>query len=126
LLTLRFVKVRLTVDEQEYDREVVVLSVSNGRYFGSGINVSPQADISDGLLDVVLIHKLPRWRVPFLLPKYLKGRHLSLDVCETFRGSRISIQPYQYHSFECDGEMISASHMDISPAGSISVLAGAR
>lgn len=68
------VYVRFTVDGQTEEREVLICSVANGRYFGGGIAICPEASADDGLLDLVIAEHQPRWKLPFLVPSLLMGR----------------------------------------------------
>ena len=68
------VYVRFTVDGHTEEREVLICSIANGRYFGGGIVICPEATADDGLLDLVIAEHQPRWKLPFLVPSLLMGR----------------------------------------------------
>lgn len=68
------VHVRFTVDGHTEEREVLICSIANGRYFGGGIAICPEASADDGLLDLVIAEHQPRWKLPFLVPSLLMGR----------------------------------------------------
>ena len=68
------VHVRFTADGVTQEREVLICSVANGRYFGGGIAICPEASADDGLLDLVIAEHQPRWKLPFLVPALLMGR----------------------------------------------------
>ena len=68
------VYVRFTVDGHTEEREVLICSIANGRYFGGGIAICPEATADDGLLDLVIAEHQPRWKLPFLVPSLLMGR----------------------------------------------------
>ena len=68
------VYVRFTVDGHTEEREVLICSIANGRYFGGGIAICPEATADDGLLDIVIAEHQPRWKLPFLVPSLLMGR----------------------------------------------------
>ncbi len=55
---------------------VSFLEVGIGNRSGGGFLLLPRAHPADGLLDVCLVESLPRWRIPFLLPRARNGRHL--------------------------------------------------
>ena len=67
------VYVRFTADGHTEEREVLICSVANGRYFGGGIAICPEASADDGLLDLVIAEHQPRWKIPFLVPTLLMG-----------------------------------------------------
>ena len=68
------VHVRFTADGHTEEREVLICSIANGRYFGGGIAICPEASADDGLLDLVIAEHQPRWKLPFLVPSLLMGR----------------------------------------------------
>lgn len=72
----RPVYVRFDTDGHTEEREVLICSVANGRFFGGGIPICPEAAASDGMLDLVVVEHKPRWLLPFLVPSLLMGRVL--------------------------------------------------
>lgn len=70
------VHVRFTADGEVEEREVLICSVANGRFFGGGIAICPDATADDGMLDLVVVEHKPRWRLPFLVLPLLMGRVL--------------------------------------------------
>ena len=68
------VHVRFTADGHTEEREVLICSIANGRYFGGGIAICPEATADDGLLDLVIAEHQPRWKLPFLVPSLLMGK----------------------------------------------------
>jgi len=68
------VHVRFTADGHTEEREVLICSIANGRFFGGGIAICPEASADDGLLDLVIAEHQPRWKLPFLVPSLLMGR----------------------------------------------------
>ena len=66
--------VRFTVDGHTEEREVLICSIANGRFFGGGIAICPEASADDGLLDLVIAEHQPRWKLPFLVPSLLMGK----------------------------------------------------
>lgn len=87
----RPVHVRLTVDGETREEEVLVCSVANGRYIGGGIPICPAAQPDDGLLDLVVVEKKPRWQIPFYLPALMMGRILRLRVTSHIRCRTVRI-----------------------------------
>ncbi|MBD3943298.1 diacylglycerol kinase [Microbacterium sp. NEAU-LLC] len=58
--------------------ELVMATVGNGRSYGGGIPIAPDADPADGLLDLVLVRPAGRLRLLSLLPKVYRGTHASV------------------------------------------------
>lgn len=76
----RPVHVRFTADGETQERDVLICSVANGRYFGGGIAICPDASADDGYFDLVVVENRPRWVIPFYIPGLLLGRVLKFGI----------------------------------------------
>jgi diacylglycerol kinase (ATP) len=105
LIGFKSKKIKLTVDGKVLERDVMVLTASNGRYYGGGIFVAPSAHIADGKLDLVLINKIPKVQVPGLLAKYIAGRHIKESkACEFMQVDSMLVESTMKITCETDGE----------------------
>ncbi len=90
----RTVLVRAIVDGKEvFEGPAVAVAVANGRYFSSGLMIAPHADPSDGRLEVVIVGDLPFVDIARLVPKLLRGSHLTEDRVFAFAGTHVVIEP---------------------------------
>jgi YegS/Rv2252/BmrU family lipid kinase len=104
------------IDGKAYDGGFLMLAMANGRYFGGGMCVAPNADPADGLLDVVMIGPTPRARIPFLLPKLLKATHINLDITRVVRGKELIIRSDTDAVFQADGELYPFRTLHVRPS----------
>lgn len=113
-------RARVTVDgESFYDGGIYMLAVANGPSFGKGMRVAPEASVDDGLADVVVIEAMPRWRVPFRLPRLYLGNVLTSPAVRWCRGRRVELTPAEaMPPLEIDGETLEAgdTRFEILPA----------
>ena len=87
------------------DAEQTFICVCNGRYYGGGFNPVPEADPTDGKLDVLLVKKLSRLQVPGAIGKYKDGRYKELGHIATYcRTDRIVIHCDKPTPVNLDGE----------------------
>lgn len=127
LARFKYKHVRLTLDGKVYEREVVVVTCSNGVRYGGGILVAPRASLFDGKMDVVIINKVPKVKVPFILGQYIKGEHVKMPFCEYVQASDILIESLDEPLvYETDGEAHRATPFHITPAGRLRTLAPAH
>lgn len=92
-LSYKWQKVRITMDgDKVMDREVLMVSVANGQYQGGGMHSAPQAKLDDGLLDLMIINRLPRLQIYSLLPRYVKGTHLTLKMVENYQCKTVKVE----------------------------------
>lgn len=85
------VHVRFTADGQTEEQDVLICSVANGRYFGGGIAICPDAAANDGLLDLVVVEHRPRWKLPFYVPALLMGKVLDLPIASHKRCKSVEL-----------------------------------
>lgn len=114
-------KIRLIVDGKELNREALVVTASNGRFYGGGILVAPDAHVSDGKLELIIISRVMKLRIPLLLSKYIAGRHIKeVKECEYLRAGSITIESGMKAPVRCetDGEIEIRLPVTISRAGS--------
>lgn len=88
------------------DGEFTFVCVCNGRYYGGGFNPVPQADPADGLLDVLLLKKVSRMQVPFVIGKYKSGRYDQMPrLVRHFKTQSITIRCDGPTPINLDGEL---------------------
>ena len=78
--------------------------VANGRYLGGGMKITPEADPSDGLFDVLLIGDISKRDLVMTLPKIYRGTHLPHSKAELLRGATVSIDAPIALPVQLDGE----------------------
>lgn len=74
------------------DEELLMAAVANAPTYGGGIPICPDADLSDGLLDLTLVRPLGRARLLRLLPRVYRGTHTTLPEVRTARARRVRLQ----------------------------------
>lgn len=63
MLRLRRTPLRITIDDRTYRTGSPAVTVSNGPYHGMGFALAPEADPTDGLLNVAVFGGMSRWDV---------------------------------------------------------------
>lgn len=98
----------LTIGDQPRERRRVMLAaVGNGRFFGGGMKICPEARIDDGALDLVTVGDLTKGEVLTNLGRLYEGTHLELDAVENARVTRVAVEPVETDAripIELDGE----------------------
>ena len=94
------------VDGKTIDAEQTLICVCNGRYYGGGFNPVPEADPSDGLLDVLLVTKVSRLKVAAVVGKYKDGKYAQYpDLITHFKTDRVRILFDKPSNINLDGEL---------------------
>jgi diacylglycerol kinase (ATP) len=93
LVRYRARDVRISVDGAPVHAGPCVLAaVANGRYFGGGMQIAPEARPDDGSFDVVVVPGLSKARLIAHLPSLYAGRHLERPEVSLFRGRRVDAE----------------------------------
>jgi YegS/Rv2252/BmrU family lipid kinase len=94
LLVYRNAPVRVMVDGKVcLEAQIFNVAMANGRYFGGGMMIAPDADPSDGMLDVVALHDLSRTQGIALAQHIYKGSHLGQPGVKVARGKVVEAEP---------------------------------
>ena len=105
------------VNGEVIDDEQTMICVCNGRYYGGGFNPVPEADPSDGILDVLLVKKVSRVQVPVVIGKYKDGRYKDLPhIVRHFKTNSIRILCDKPTPINLDGELRTAQVVEMSVA----------
>jgi YegS/Rv2252/BmrU family lipid kinase len=83
------------------------VAVANSGVFGGGMFLAPEAQLDDGLLDVVLVHDVPKRRYLANLPKVFSGAHVRAPGIEFMRGREIAFHADRPFAVQADGDPIS-------------------
>ena len=96
------------------DSEYTMICACNGRFYGGGFNPVPEADPTDGLLDVLLINKVSRLQVAQVIGKYKAGKYKELShLVRHFKTDHLVIRCDKPTAINLDGELRVADTVDI-------------
>ena len=87
---------------------------ANGRYYGGGYQGAPTAITDDGLLEFVLVRKISRFQIPFVLGKYKAGTHEGVKCIETIRGTAMRVKAAKSMVCTIDGECFTTDYIEFS------------
>ena len=106
LIDYRIPKVSIQIDDQPaFEQSTTMTAITNGRCFGSGFWVCPDAQVDDGLLDVMVTQSVGRLKILRLIPKIMKGTHVNEPILKNYRARRVVIKSQQPLVVEADGEI---------------------
>lgn len=105
--------VSIMIDEEELHQRAFSIVVCNGRYFGGGISIAPEAVPDDGLFDVIVIGDFTKWEILANLPRVYKGTHLSLPKVGLYRARKIRVEAQERTLLQADGELLGEAPTEI-------------
>ena len=105
------------INGETIDDELTFVCVCNGRFYGGGFNPVPEADPTDGMLDVLLVKKVTLAQVPLIIGKYKNGRYKELhDIARYIKTDRVKVTCDKPSSINIDGEQRTAQVVEMSVA----------
>ncbi len=98
------VETRVVVDGEIRGGRMFDVIVANGRFFGGGMKMCPDAEPDDGLFDVVTIGDVTKRDLLVTMPKIYRGTHLPHPRAEALRGRVVVVETDEPVPVELDGE----------------------
>lgn len=95
------------------DEPATLVAIANNQTYGGGIRIAPRAQIEDGKLDICFIRSASRLRLLSLLPKVMRGRHLTASPVEYAQAERLRIETERPMDCYADGEFACHTPIEI-------------
>ena len=99
------IEYHLDVDGEKRSLKAMLCGVANVKNFGGGMKISPDSEITDGELEVFILHEVSRPRLLRIFPTVYEGKHVAFKEVEIFRAKSVSIANDGF-PMTCDGELI--------------------
>ena len=105
------------INGEVIDGEKTFVCCCNGRFYGGGFNPVPEADPSDGLMDVLLVDKVSLLQVPGIVGKYKNGQYKELPhLVRHVLTDRVRIVCDKPSPISLDGELRQAKEINMEIA----------
>lgn len=113
----------IRMNDQSIRVKTVQIAVGNGRYYGGGMAVVPDATIDDQRLDLYSLEIERWWQIIPLLPAMRQGRHIHSQSVRAFSGQEIEVYTRKPRPINTDGEITTytPAHFRVIP-NALSVL----
>ena len=114
LLKFKWYRFKLSFDGgEEQERTAMIVAVCNGKYFGGGMPISPLSSIEDNYLNVIIVNKMKKSRIPMALLGMLRGKLLKYDFVENILCKRVWLKSLdEEDAVNMDGELIRSVDLD--------------
>ncbi len=127
LLKLPAFSMRLTEfngkDHAEAEKLTLLAAFANTQFYGDGMRIAPEADFTDGKLDICRISPLNPFELFCMFPTVYFGRHLVNPKVEYSRAERVRVQTETPLDLYADGEFVCQTPAEISvAAGALRVI----
>jgi YegS/Rv2252/BmrU family lipid kinase len=93
------------IDGERHEVTGYSVGICNSKAYGGGMYAAPQAELDDGLLDVILSATTPKRHFLFrTLPRVFKGTHLEDPSFSSFKGETIEVSADRPFVMYADGD----------------------
>lgn len=97
--------VRIRIEGREWEQRVLLIAAANGRIYGGGMKIAPEALPDDGLLDICVIRNVSRLTVYRRLPRFVAGTHVSLAEVTMYRSAWLELELLEPCPSQLDGDL---------------------
>ncbi|WP_027632205.1 diacylglycerol/lipid kinase family protein [Clostridium hydrogeniformans] len=102
------------IDNKELKEESMLMAVCNGSFYGGGIPICPDANLSDGKLDICLVKKVSLLKLLRFIPKALKGNHGEAEEVLFYKGRNLKVKSSKNFSLQWDGEILRCNEAEFT------------
>jgi len=103
---------QIVLDNFSFYTDAFFISIANSNQFGNNFTIAPKASLNDGLLDIVIVQKMNKAKLPFAILKQIRGNNelqqLVEDMAEKnilyFQIPSLIIRNLKHAPFHIDGE----------------------
>jgi len=83
-----------------------MINICNSNQYGYNVKVAPQANLTDGLMDVIIVENVAKWRLPGIVIQLLMQVHLKNRRIQSFKTDELVIESPDYAYLQIDGETV--------------------
>lgn len=102
----------IVLDSFSFFTDAFFISIANSNQFGNNFTIAPHANLNDGLLDIVIVQKMNKAKLPFAILQQIRGNNkmqqLVEDMCQKnilyFQTDSLTIRNLKHAPLHIDGE----------------------
>jgi len=103
--TYKAQKYTIRCDDMCFEKEALFINFSNSGQYGYQIGVAPElSDITDGLLEMIIVQPFPKWKALYLLPMFLMGKVGDVSFVDVIQTDKASIECILDADAQIDGD----------------------
>ncbi|MEJ7826962.1 MAG: YegS/Rv2252/BmrU family lipid kinase [Segetibacter sp.] len=100
------------LDGFSFYTDAYFISIANSNQFGNNFTIAPNASLDDGLLDIVIVQKMNKAKLPFAILRQIRGNNKLQELVEDmsqknilyFQTASLTIRNLKHAPFHIDGE----------------------
>ncbi len=113
-VTAKAYSFQVEIENKSIEIDAFFLSIANSNQFGNNFTIAPKASLNDGLLDIVIVQKMSKLKLPLAILNQLRGRNKYSQLTDALANNNIvylqsdAIKIYNKSKapFHIDGEAV--------------------
>lgn len=115
LFTYQVTNVTLLIDGNIYRyKNVWFVTISNQKYYGGGMKISPNARPNDGVFNITVVHEMSRLKLLAVFGSVFFGKHVLFKEVSLHTGETIRVESEKPLLVHADGELITKSPVTVT------------
>ncbi|MFY8024976.1 MAG: diacylglycerol/lipid kinase family protein [Sediminibacterium sp.] len=107
----------IVLDHFSFFTDAFFISIANSNQFGNNAIIAPQASLSDGLLDIVIVQKMNKAKLPFAILRQMRGNNKVQQLVEDMSSKNILY--FQTPSLRINNPKHAPLHIDGEPRDAV-------
>jgi len=111
---------QINLPDFSFFTDAFFISIANSNQFGNNFTIAPEASLSDGLLDIVVVQKMHKSKLPFAILKQMKGNNKMKEAVHNV--SKNNILYFQTPSIVIHNTKLAKLHIDGEPVATEEII----
>ncbi len=103
----------ITINDISFFTDAFFISIANSNQFGNNFTIAPKASLSDGLLDIVIVQKMNKAKLPFAILQQMRGNNKLQNLVEDM--SKKNVLYFQTPNISIKNSKLAPLHIDGEP-----------
>lgn len=104
---------RVAIDNSSIAADFAFIIGCNTIHTGKGMKMAPLARLDDGLIDLIIVKKVSRFKLLKLFPKVFSGNHISDPGVDYRQVKSFTILPEKNRQLNIDGEVLGSTPVEV-------------
>ena len=113
MIFLKSQKMTIEIDGKCLERDGVFIEVANSKYTGTTFFIAPEAEIDDGMLDIIILNKISRLKLLKVFTSIFDGTHINYPEIEYIKAKSIKVIEEKPGKLIPDGEILGSTPVEI-------------
>lgn len=105
LATHRAGEIELEIDGATWHGRALLVALANAVSYGGGMKIAPQASVTDGLMDVILVGEISKPAFLRAFPRVFRGTHLTHPAITAWQAKRVTVRSAAPQPVLLDGDL---------------------